>query len=152
MARESELWKRLRDAAIELRARGHLIDLQRIENDAGVGHPDTEGCVNGAQVWIELKSCSRPKRPTTPVRPEVRTSQSIWHKTRTEAGGRYHWVLIQVGEAHNARLYLIPGKDYDRVVCPEAELAAMSVIASDLGADQMIIRAAIGWSTADWLN
>ncbi len=104
MARESALWDRIRDTAIPtLLATGHAVDLQRLENLVGVGHPDVEGCIDGQQVWIELKSEARPKRKDTPIRPKLRTSQSEWHKTRAAVGFRYYWVLLQVGSSRAAR-------------------------------------------------
>lgn len=148
MALESELWKRCRTGMMALRKFGCRIDLQRIENCAVSGHPDVEGCIDGAQVWIELKSCARPVRPDTPIRPKKRISQGIWHMTRSNAGCRCNWILIQVGEAYQATLYLIPGCKYDEITVPERQLAALSVlhhsnVVTTLG--DVLLRAAKGW-------
>jgi hypothetical protein len=106
---------------------GHAVDIQRIENSAGAGHPDVEGCIDGLQVWIELKSNLRPKRPGTPIRPKCRDTQAEWHERRAKAGCRINWVLIQVGEARSARLYLIPGHRYSEIkALPENELELLS--------------------------
>ncbi len=149
MARESALWKRVRGGGIALRKLGHKADLHRIENAAGAGHPDVEGCINGGQVWVELKSCDRPKRATTCIRfrtnERTRKAQSRWHRERAEAGGRVHWVLVQVGESHQAALYLVAGKDYDLIECPEDELLLMSCVSREAEPDEVLLRAAIGW-------
>src|ERR1019366_897591 len=125
MAKESSLWTRCRGGITRLRGRGHVAHFCRLENSAGEGNPDVEGVINGDQCWIELKSNLRPKRPGTVIRSKTRESQSIWHKARTDAGSRIHWVLIQVGHAHGAKLYLIPGRSYDRIIATEADLATM---------------------------
>jgi len=152
VARESSLWGRLRDTAIpELKRRGFGADVQRVENAASSGHPDVEGFLTdpfesrGEQFWIELKSNERPVRPTTPIRPKTRESQSIWHKRRAEAGCRCHWVLLQVGSGRKAALYLVPGNLYDMVKAPESELARMSVVPPNASPAEVLIRAARGW-------
>lgn len=145
MALESALWQRCVKGGKVLRLYGHKLDMQRIENVAVSGHPDVEGCLDSNQFWIELKSCSRPVRPDTPIRPKKRISQEIWHQQRADAGGRVHWILIQVGEAHNAALYLIPGNRYAEITVPEAQLAAMSVVPPSATICDMICRAIQGW-------
>ena len=66
MSREVALWGRIKDTAIPaLIKAGHKVDLQRLENLVGVGHPDVEGCIDSQQVWIELKSEARPVMPKT---------------------------------------------------------------------------------------
>ena len=147
MARESALWDRIKDTAIPLFIRaGRRIDLQRLENLVGVGHPDVEGCIDAQQVWIELKSETRPKRKDTPIRPKLRTSQSEWHKTRAAAGFRYNWVLLQVGHAHAARLYLVPGDRYDDIAAAtEAELTELSVVPPVATVAEVLARCVQGW-------
>ena len=146
MARESALWARIRGTAIpELLWKKHAVDLQRLENSVGQGHPDVEGCIDGAQIWIELKSEDRPVRPTTAVKPKTRPSQSIWHKERTKAGSRIHWVLLQVGEGRKARLYLIPGDRYDEICTTEAELELLSVLSPTASPADILLRATRGW-------
>lgn len=152
MARESALWTRLKaTGVVELQYRGFKVDLQRIENAATAGHPDVEGCIctpfesTGHQVWIELKSNDRPKRPSTAIRPRTRESQSIWHKRRTDAGCRCHWVLLQVGSGHKSSLYLIPGHRYDDIHVPESQLTELSVVSPDASPADVLERAARGW-------
>ncbi len=147
MARESALWDRIRDTAIPaLIKAGHKVDLQRLENLVGVGHPDVEGCIDSQQVWIELKSEARPKRLDTPIRPKLRASQSEWHTERAAAGFRHNWVLLQVGSARAARLYLVPGDRYDDCkVVTEAELTELSVVPPTASPADVLLRAANGW-------
>lgn len=127
MALERQLWQRVKRGGLHLRACGYGVHLCRVENDAGSGHPDVEGSIDGRQVWIELKSCERPKRATTVCRPKLRDSQSIWMKDRSASGASNHWLLIQVGEGSTARLYLIPGTAYDKAIATETDLAKLSV-------------------------
>ena len=152
MALEKALWQRVKKGGIALKLLGHRVVLTRIENMVDEGTPDVEGCVfpqtamGGAQIWIELKSCDRPARASTPIRPKVRPSQSDWHRERTAAGSRHHFVLIQVGEASQAKLYLIPGRDYDLIVAPEIDLELLSVLSySTVPMTQVLLRAAAGW-------
>jgi hypothetical protein len=145
MARETSLWKRVKTGIKRLEYCGHLCDFCRLENSAGEGNPDVEGVVNGNQCWIELKSNLRPARPATPIRSKTRESQSIWHGKRTKAGSRIHWVLIQVGEQRQAKLYLIPGFRYDEIIVSEIELAEMSVVPPAADMSFVLLRACEGW-------
>jgi hypothetical protein len=145
MALESALWKRCLTGAKAVRHQGHKLDMQRIENCATSGHPDIEGCLDGGQFWIELKSCMRPVRSDTPIRPKTRISQGIWHEKRAKAGCRIAWILIQVGEANDARLYLVPGNRYDDITVPEQQLAEMSVLSPSATCGDVILRAVQGW-------
>jgi hypothetical protein len=128
-----------------LKEAGHALHLCRIENEAGEGNPDVEGCIDGRLVQIELKSCARPARAETLIRPKTRESQSIWHGLRTKAGCRFHWILIQVGEAHKARLYLIPGCHYDEITAPEHHLELLSVCDPTATPREILLRSAMGW-------
>lgn len=147
MAREAALWQRCRTGIKALAWQGHKIDVQRVENSAVSGHPDVEGCIDGGQLWVELKSCERPVRESTPIRPKCRPSQSIWHNKRTSAGSRIHWVLIQVGEDRGGILYLIPGSHYDEVAhgATEARLAELSVVPATATTADVLVRAVAGW-------
>lgn len=145
MARESALWVRCKTGVKTLRQQGHKVDLQRVENAATSGHPDVEGCVDGGQTWIELKSCARPVRADTVIRPKKRQSQEIWHETRSRAGCSYNWILIQVGEDKAGKLYLIPGCRYAEITATEAKLAEMSVLPPTATAADVILRSVQGW-------
>lgn len=145
MAKETSLWQRCRTGIKRLRALGHVAHFCRIENAAGDGNPDVEGVINGDQCWIELKTNARPKRSTTVIRSKTRETQSWWHAARTTAGSRIHWVLIQVGHAHDAKLYLIPGSNYDEIITPEATLAHLSVVDPDAPMASILLRACEGW-------
>jgi hypothetical protein len=145
MAKETSLWQRCRTGLKVLHKCGHSLHFCRIENDAGEGNPDVEGVINGDQCWIELKTNARPKRASTMIRSKTRESQSIWHNARTAAGSKIHWVLIQVGHAHGAKLYLIPGSEYDKIITTEAELATLSVMPGDAPMAEVLLRACEGW-------
>jgi hypothetical protein len=146
MARETALWTRLKAGAVEVRATGRAIDIQRLENSVGSGHPDVEGVMGGGdQFWIELKSELRPKNPTTPIRFKVRQSQAIWHRRRAALGFRAAWVLCQVGEGHGASLYLIPGSYYGSIVAPESILHRLSACPPTATPADVLMRAADGW-------
>ena len=145
MAKEKSLWDRCKTGIINLGKCGHATHFCRLENSAGEGNPDVEGVINGFQCWIELKSNLRPVRANTVIRSKTRESQSIWHNARTAAGSRIHWVLIQVGEAHNASLYLIPGRSYDRIIATEADLDEMSVVKPTETMASVLLRACEGW-------
>jgi hypothetical protein len=145
MAKERSLWDRCKTGIKTLRKCGHGVHFCRIENDAGEGNPDVEGVINGDQCWIELKTNARPKRASTVIRSKTRDSQSIWHKARTEAGSTIHWVLIQVGHAHTAKLYLIPGSFYDEIIVPEADLERLSVLHPETEMANVLLRACEGW-------
>jgi hypothetical protein len=145
MAKEKSLWGRCKTGIKHLEKCGHATHFCRLENSAGEGNPDVEGVINGDQCWIELKSNLRPKRSGTVIRSKTRESQSIWHNTRTKAGSRIHWVLIQVGEAHGARLYLIPGFWYDKIIATEADLETMSVMDPKSNMASVLLRACEGW-------
>lgn len=103
MAREGNLWTWLS------RYSSDDFDGTRVENSIDEGTPDVELCFRGVQAWVELKSCRRPKRPTTPVRPKVRDAQVDWLMRRWEAGG-LAWILVQVGERYKAKRYLLSAR------------------------------------------
>lgn len=146
MARESSLWQRCKRAGIQLLAGGHLVHLGRIENSAGSGNPDVDGCIDATQVWIELKSCVRPARASTLIRPKLRDSQRDWHRDRSAAGCRTNWVLLQVGESGNSKLYLVAGRDYDQLIAPEVELELISWCDPAASVAEVLVRATHGWT------
>jgi hypothetical protein len=145
MGLEKNLWQRCLTGITHLEKCGFKPHFCRLENAAGTGNPDVEGCIDGAQCWIELKSNDRPKRPGTVIRSKIRPSQSIWHQARTESGSRMHWVLIQVGEAYNASLYLIPGRLYDSIIATEPALEVLSAVNPKAPLAEVLLRACEGW-------
>jgi len=140
MAKEKSLWGRL--ARVK---KDHDLELNRLENTAGEGTPDVEGFVASAQIWIELKSCKRPMRPTTPIRPAKREKQAEWQTRRANAGCKTGWVLIQVGESYKAKLYLIPGIHYELITDTEDMLALLAVNDPAASPYEILLRAAQGW-------
>jgi hypothetical protein len=142
MARESSLWKWLlngKDAFTD-----DLLHMTRIENLVDEGTPDVEGCLDGDAFWIELKSNARPKRETTRcIEPrDIRPQQEPWLKRRWNAGGNA-WMLIQIGEGHNAKRYLVPGNRVWQVPNrTELELAKISLPVTARTASGVLILAA----------
>lgn len=145
MAFEKALWQRVKTGALHLRKCGYATHFCRIENDSGAGNPDVDGCIDGTQLWVELKSEERPKRITTPIRFKVRESQSFWHRDRTAAGCRHNFVLAQVGDAYASVLYLIPGKFYDDIVTTETRLAELSLMTRPSTMSEVLLRACDGY-------
>ena len=77
MPKESLRWKQLRDNLPK-------VHWQRIETGiTGAGVPDVNGCLDGKEVWVELK---RVKGRQIGLRP----MQIAWLATRTKYGGRYY--------------------------------------------------------------
>jgi hypothetical protein len=103
--RESRLWSWLSQAR---RVYKEDLHIDRVENSIIQGMPDVEGCLLGMQFWIELKCETRPKNPNTLIKPKFQLAQIPWIEKRIAAGGRAH-VLLQVGQGHAARRYLIHG-------------------------------------------
>lgn len=103
--RESSLWSWLSRAESSY---GRHLHMNRTENVAGVGTPDVEGCLDSRCFVVELKVAERPARPTTAIRTQspIKTEQVDWLMARKMAGGRA-WLLVQVGERHEARRYLL---------------------------------------------
>lgn len=145
MARESSLWQRVRNAGLALKTFGHGVHLRRIENAVGVGDPDVNGCIDGGIFDLELKSELRPARPTTVIRPKVRVDQAIWLRERIEAGCKHAFVLLQVGEGKEARLYLIPGNRYDEITTTEDKLREMSIVDPMRPMSYVLMMAKRGW-------
>lgn len=126
MAREYRLWDWLRDG---LKPMGKDLHLVRVENSAGEGDPDVQGCWKGLSFELELKGCDRPINPATPLDIEVRQAQVLWHRRRWNAGGKV-WLFIRVGNGRDVLRYLVPGSLSGIVKegVTEEQLAAMSVL------------------------
>lgn len=65
-------------------------DWQRIENGAGVGAADLNGC-HGNELWLELKVTRNLKLTT------LRPSQVAWHTKRWLHGGRNYILMWDEG-------------------------------------------------------
>lgn len=65
-----------------------------MENPAHPGTPDVNGCIQGVEIWMELKQeKALPKRGETPVfTGALRPEQILWHTLRWKAGGRSYIV------------------------------------------------------------
>lgn len=83
----------------------------RIENLVGVGAPDTNYCIGGFEGWIEFKSPTEPKRPTTALlgsNHKLSQDQMNWHLAQLRAGG-ISFVLL----ATDKRWILMDGSQAD---------------------------------------
>jgi len=117
--------------------------MTRIENRVAKGMPDVEGCLDGAQLWLELKSASRP-RGGGALNFEVRAAQVAWHTARAVAGG-VSYFLIGVGPPR--RLYLIPGVLAERLTqIAENDLAALSIIDVKATREEILRAATQPWA------
>lgn len=104
--RESALWAWLRRGAKALKGRAHV---RRVENEVVTGDPDVEGCVDGGEFNVELKSCPEPSS-TGGVLVRITEEQINWLRRRRRSGGQA-WLLVRVGSSNLARHYLLPGDD-----------------------------------------
>jgi hypothetical protein len=100
---EKNLWRWLR-AAVD-----RCCFAERVENLVGAGTPDvTLAWQPRNVVKVELKTCARPARDTTPLHVSVQPAQPGWHLRWARAGGLSVW-LVQVGSGHQASRYALPG-------------------------------------------
>jgi hypothetical protein len=76
------------------------IHWQRIENVAGTGVPDANGCHNGIEFWSESKIA---KSGAFHIRPD----QIAWHTRRYNCGGR---TFITVRENDSITIYRPDGR------------------------------------------
>ena len=87
--------------------------LDRIENVVVNGMPDINMCIEGVELWIELKSPTEPKRATTRLfgsNHKLSVDQKNWFLRHRTAKG-FAYILI----ATDKRWILINGKDADLV-------------------------------------
>lgn len=140
--RETRLWQWLSAARKALRDQLHLT---RIENSAGLGTPDCEGCYRGRQFWIELKTADRPHDRKTPISVRYEDQQAPWLRRRSRAGGAAY-VLLQVGSAHNARRYLVPASQAEDLETglTESALSEASVCEPTARPEQIVKAAGMG--------
>ena len=139
--KEADLWSWLSKARLVYKARLHIC---RIENGVMNGMPDVEGCLEGTQFWIELKTCARPVRTTTTLKIRFEPGQLPWIKRRQEANGKAY-VLLQVGKGYDARRYLVghtTGKLLEEGYITEADLAFETLCSSTAKAKDILAAAA----------
>lgn len=138
--KESSLWKWM-----DRWRPGDRLHLTRVEDVAGVGRPDVEGCLDGDCFVIELKVADRPRRPTTPIRTQcpITIEQQEWLKARRSAGGNA-FLLIQVGDHADARRYLLDGRQAASAASglTEEELVLLCVVDPLCTAEQLLLSAA----------
>ena len=69
----------------------------RLENLVSEGMPDVNCClILGYEVWIEIKSPTEPKRPSTSLfgsNHNVSQEQKNWFKEQVDAGGRCYFFI-----------------------------------------------------------
>jgi len=99
--KETSLWGWLRRGFEAFGLRSHV---NRIENSAGIGTPDVEGCISGSQFWIELKVAE--VRANLRMAVDITTDQAMWLRARRSVGGR-SFLLIRFGKYH----FLLLGND-----------------------------------------
>lgn len=120
------------------------LHMERVENLLDKGWPDVDGCYNERGFQVELKTVGRPARRTTAVfhHRDYREGQVEWLERRWAAGGSC-FVLIQVGNGHDARRYLLRG-DKARIApgSTEDDLLALSIAMPTWTAEEMVRRAA----------
>jgi len=82
---EARLW-----ASVRTHLKRDLDRIDRVENAVADGQPDVNGCIQGEDVWIELKAPSEPKRATTALMAnnhKLLQSQVNWFARQRQAGG-----------------------------------------------------------------
>lgn len=89
--------KSMRDERFSRDGCDDQVHWQRFEDKFGHGIPDLNICVDGREVWIELKQLDRlPVRDTTRVRVGLRSDQALWLRRRIKSGGRA-FVVAKIG-------------------------------------------------------
>ena len=99
--RESKLFQRIKNNIKN-------IDFTRIESTTIQGIPDVNGCGNGVEFWLELKS-------TPDNIPVLSKFQIAWCFKRTQHGGRVfilHEALLQ----RQLKLYRVSCVDYKNIL------------------------------------
>jgi penicillin-binding protein-related factor A (putative recombinase) len=138
---EENLWKWIKKLKFVYRNQLHL---NRIENSAGNGMADVNGCFKGIEFWLELKKANKPSNAKTPIKIKFQDGQPIWLKNRYRAGGRV-FVAILIGKYSKANRYLIPASrdliDKMQNGLTLEELGALSIV--NPGASKIEFLAAI---------
>jgi hypothetical protein len=87
--------------------------LDRVENVVLAGMPDVNGCFDGVEFWLEMKSPTEPKRKSTPLfgsNHRVSQEQKNWFLRQLQAGGNAYFYVCT-----DKRYLLLPGGLADRI-------------------------------------
>lgn len=87
--------------------------LDRIENMMLNGMPDTNFCAEGRECWIELKSPTEPKRPSTKLfgsNHKLSIEQRNWMLRQRNAGGKAYVLIVT-----DKRWLLLDGSKADQI-------------------------------------
>jgi hypothetical protein len=100
--------------------------IDRIENLVGAGFPDTNGCFNGVEFWMEIKTPEAPIRANTPLfgsNHKLSQEQKNWFLRQRRAKG-LAFIYIET----EYRRILMSGERADTInLCTINELIALSV-------------------------
>lgn len=70
----------------------------RLEGYASTGCPDVNGCLNGREIWFELKQFKKPKNKGTLIKLDTKKKsvrdQMVWGAIRRRASGRTFYALM----------------------------------------------------------
>lgn len=105
---EVDAYKTMRDG---IKRRGDRI--QRMESLVTFGFPDVNACLEGREIWIEIKSPKEPKRNSTPLfgsNHKLTQTQMNWFLAQKNAGG-YAYIYIETEE----RRMLIGAEHSDQI-------------------------------------
>lgn len=106
-----------------LKPYGHI---EAVENSVASGPPDTNGCIDGQEFWIEIKYREEwPKRDTTfPLKDVLRPAQRIWFMKRIEAGAKNTFIFARI----DSDLLLWPGSLWSSIEQMTTDQLTMSSI------------------------
>ena len=105
---EVDAYKAMRDG---IKRRGDRI--HRMESLVVFGFPDVNMCLEGREIWIEIKSPKEPKRDSTPLfgsNHDLNVAQRNWFLAQKNAGG-YAYIYIETDK----RRMLIGAEHSDNV-------------------------------------
>jgi len=132
MTTDGDLWKSIRD---------HVRDAhwQRVETgEMGRGVPDLNGCMNGVEIWAELKFT---RIWSVNVRPE----QVAWIERRVRAGGR---VFLIVRRRHSGGP--VKGSPEDEMLIYSGDCTRVVAALGILRGPPPLLRESGGPSCWDW--
>jgi len=122
---EKTQYKTFKDKVIEPTDR-----CDRVENVLLNGMPDISLCINGVEIWIELKQPTEPKRETTKLfsnNHKISLEQRNWHLSQKNAGGKCFFLI----ETCNF-WFLVDGIDAELINdCTVNELKILSKVYMD---------------------